>query len=307
MSRLTSNILSASLIGVGALAWTMNSRPLSGEPSMLIPSNPMGIKKSPYGEVFAMAMQGPIDLYWHAGAEDGHDHEDHADHDHGDDHDHGLCDGGSGGDCPSCESSKHLAQAAKEAGGLRGFLTELNEVANTKTNPKAATKAHLFDMRRQIENKLRFAYELDPSHYGNYNSYHFFLTEPQLGTRPELTPGAAKLADETIDYCLRRSDDPRPALTAASAAENELELMFNDPKKFTFDQMRNRLAIVDYSLARHQELSRQWIENGNWELISPMRQEEIANRFKFLARVRDAAEGTIQRLEGKPNPGQVAN
>ena len=302
MSRFSSNLLSAALIGVGALAWTMNSRPLAGEPSMLIPSNPLGIKMSPYGEVFAMAMQGPIDLYWHAGADCGHDHEhgEHCDHDHNEDQ--GIADGAAGD-----ETSKHQEQAAKKPSSYRDFLNELNEVAGTKTNPKAATKAHLFDMRRQIENKLRFAYELDPSHYGNYNSYHFFLTEPQLGTRPELTPGAAKLADSTIDYCLRRNDDPRPALTAAAAAENELELMFGAPARFTKEQMRDRLEIIDFSLARHQQISKEWLENVNWELISPMRQEEIVNRFKFLTRVRDAAEGTIRRLEGQPNLGQASN
>ncbi|OYV04115.1 MAG: hypothetical protein CFE26_18625, partial [Verrucomicrobiales bacterium VVV1] len=227
-------------------------------------------------------------------------HAEHCEHDH--DEDHAI-----GGTSAGADSSKHQEQAAKKSSSYRDLLDELNKVASTRTNPKAATKAHLFDMRRQIENKLGFAYELDPSHYGNYNSYHFFLTEPQLGTRPELTPGAAKLADSTIDYCLRRNDDPRPALTAAAAAENELELMFSEPARFTKEQMMNRLSIVDFSLARHKEISKQWLENGNWELISPMRQEEIFNRFKFLSRVRDAAEGTIRRLDGQPNLGQASN
>lgn len=303
MSLLTSNVLSVALIGSGALAWTMNSRPLVEEPTMRIPSNPMGIKMSPYGEVFAMAMQGPIDHYWHAGAEDDHDHGNTEEHDH--EHDAGLCSGSHSDDCSSCESSK---PAKAESGhSYSDLLNELNEVANTRTNPKAATKAHLFDMRRQIEDKLRFAYELDPSQYGNYNSYHFFLTQPQLGTRPELTSSAAKLADATIDYCLRRDDDPRPALTAASAAENELELMFEQPTKFTIEQMRNRLSIMDFSLARHQEISNRWIENGNWNLVSPMRQEEIAARYKMLSKYRDAAGDIIQRLEGKPQSGQAAN
>lgn len=301
----SSNFLSVVLIGSGALAWSMNSRHLVEEPIMRIPPNPLGVKMSPYGEVFAMAMQGPIDLYWHKGADDDHDHEhgegcDHSDHD-------ANCAGGASGDCPSCESPEHEKGAEQKVGTFREFLDQLNEVANTRTNPKAATKQHLFEIRRQIENKLRFAYDLDPSHYGNYNSYHFFLTEPELGTRPELTQSAAKLADATIEYCLKRQDDPRPSLTAAAAAENELELMFGEPKKFSTDQMKNRLAIVDYSLARHQEISRHWIENGNWDLISPMRQEEIANRYKFLSRVRDAAESTILRLEGKPPLGQVSN
>ena len=301
----SSNLLSVALIGAGALAWTMNSRPLVEEPTMRIPSNPLGIKMSPYGEVFAMAMQGPIDLYWHAGADDDHDHE----HEHGETctHDHGVLAEVEHEEHTAGESDKHVSAPSPSGGTYRAFLDELNEVSSTRTNPKAATKAHLFDMRRQIEDKLRFAYELDPSHYGNYNSYHFFLTEPQLGTRPELTASAAKLADATIAYCLQRDDDPRPALTAASAAENELELMFGDPVKFSTEMMRNRLAIVDYSLVRHQEIAHRWIENGNWNLISPMRQEEIANRFKFLSKVRDSAEGTILRLEGKSLTGQASN
>lgn len=307
MSSLSSNFLSLTLIGTGALAWTMNSRPLVEEPTMRIPSNPMGVKMSPYGEVFAMAMQGPIDLYWHAGADDDHDHE-HAEHEHSEksehDHDHeiGLCDSDESVHCQSCETSKPA-----EGHSYRNFLNELNEVADIRTNPKAATEAHLFDIRRQVESKLRFAYELDPSHYGNYNSYHFFLTQPQLGTHPELTVGAARLADATIDYCLKREDDPRPALTAAAAAENELELMFDEPAKFSVGQMKDRLAIVDFSLARHQEISKRWIENGNWELISPLRQDEIVNRFKFLNRIRESAESTILRLQSTPQPGQASN
>lgn len=301
MSRLSSNLLSAALIGAGALAWTLNSRTLAQESSMLIPSNPMGVKMSPYGEVIAMAMQGPIELYWHAGAGHDHQHEEHSP----------ICEDSKCGDHQSCESEGLGKPPATSSGSFRGLLNELNAVAGIRTNPKASTEKHLFHMRRQIEDKLRFAYTLDPSNFGNYNSYHLFLTEPQLGTRigkgPELTREAATLAEATIDYCLRRTDDPRPALTAAAAAENELALMFEHPESFTTTQMKERLAIIDLSLARHQEIARHWLGNGNWALLSPMRQEEIADRYRFLSRVRDAAEGTILRLEGKPSLGQASN
>ena len=68
--------------------------------------NPASIKGSPYGKVLALAMQGPIDLYWHNGEthesaeilNKEHEHADgtshsHGEHDHGE-HDHGEHDHG---------------------------------------------------------------------------------------------------------------------------------------------------------------------------------------------------------------------
>ncbi|BCU78245.1 hypothetical protein [Luteolibacter sp. LG18] len=295
MRRPSSNTLTYLLLGTGAAAWIVTSRPLVGEDSLCIPSNPFGVKRSPYGEVFAMAMQGPIDTYWHGG-EDCHD--------------------------PGCTNPEHhhidpsmpVAAAAPSstpdrpwAERFHAWLDRLSKVSEQRTNPKPASPAQRFAIRREIEDKLRFAYELDPSHYANYNAYHLFLTEPELGTRPELTPMAAKLADKTIQYCLQVSDDPRPSLTAASAGENEILLMFNQPQRFTTAQMRQVLGVIDYSLARHRQLADLWTATGNWELVSPLRREEITERYKFVVNIRNSAEATILRLEGKPGTVQVSN
>lgn len=309
MSILSSNVISLSLVGSGVLAWAMAASPLSQEPDLRIPSNPLGVKRSPYGEVFAMAMQGPIDLYWHDGADCDEDH-DHSEHDHGAEahahaaHDSNTCAAAATGTCPTCEANKQeelkkLAAAPPKnlMERFARYLDELHDVASTRTNPKPLGPAHRLAIRREMEDKLRFAYELDPSHYGNYNTYQFFLTEPSVGTRPELTPGAVKLAEATIEYCLSRDDDPRPSLTAASAAENELLLMFASPGRFTTAQMRSVLAVVDYSLARHHEISRRWEESGDWDNVSPMRQTEAAERLKFVTKLREATETTIVRLE----------
>lgn len=309
MIRLSSNALTFTLIGTGAAAWFAASRPLAQDSSLLIPSNPLGIKRSPYGEVFAMAMQGPIDTYWH-GAEEctdenctdpshhGHHHAEegedaHAGHDH--DHDH------------SHETEVASLPSASLGERYSTYLNALNEIADQRTNPKPVSDGQRFARRRAIERKLRFAYELDPAHYGNYNTYHLFLTEPRLGTRPELTPGAAKLAEETIAYCLRRDDDPRPSLTAASAAHNELQLMFLDAAHYPTSEMRKVMTNLDISLARHQELTRRWMDDGTWGRLSPQRQEEISERHRFAVRLRDADEATILRLEGKTPLGQVSN
>jgi hypothetical protein len=287
MFRITSNTLSFLLLGAGAGAWALTIQPLAREPDTHIPPNPLGLKRSPYGEVLAMAMQSPINLVWHAGVA-GHEHHHHApgepcneenEHEHEED----------GDEAKSKAPSGML-------GPYQAYLDELNGATDLRTNSKPATEAHRFAMRRKVEDQLRFAYELDPSHYGNYTAYHFFLNQSDLGTRPELTRQAMDLTEDTIRYCLSRTDDPRPALTAAAAIENELLIFFNEPARFPLSEMRRKLDLLDASLARHRELREQWVRSGNWNLISHARQEEIEERYRFIIKIRDAAAATIQRL-----------
>lgn len=303
MSRITSNATTAALIGAGTLAWAFAGRPLLENQDLLSPPNPLGIKRSPYGEVFAMAMQGPIDQEFHAGmfGTTGHRHAD-------------------GSTCNDCAGDAEKTNASSPSDRtLRqrwvGMLDSLAASSQERTNPKPAGEALKRYLRRQAEDKLRFAYQLDPAHYANYNSLHFFITEPAVGTRPELTPSAAKLAQETIDYCLKQDNDPRPALTAASAAGNVLDLMFSDRNhpspKYTTAQMRQCLELLDHCLARYDHLARQWDESKNWDLLSPMRIAECRERYDFITKVREAAEKTIRRFEGEtppaPNSPQVFN
>lgn len=296
MSRITTHAISACLIGSGMFAWAFAGRPLVADADLKVPLNPLGINGSPYGEVFAMAMQGPIDTYFHGGMGLGvHRHED-------------------GKSCDSCEDPSETHTPAKSAapldGGFENFLTSLSRMSEVSTNPKAASDAHKRYLRRQTEDKLRFAYQLDPAHYGNYNALNFFLTEPSVGTRPELTPSAAKLAQDTIQYCLKQEHDPRPALTAAAAATNMMHLMFADLQsekpKFTTPQMRQSLDVLDHCIARYETLAREWNQTQNWELLSPQRIAECEERYSFICKIRDAAEKTVLRLEGKAQP-QASN
>lgn len=293
MSRILTNAISCCLIGGGVLAWASAARPLVADKDLDVPLNPLGINGSPYGEVFAMAMQGPIDTYFHGVMSGGGEHK----------HEEGQA-------CSSCDESAQF-KGINMKSGLQNFLVSLDNVAEVRTNPKAVSNKHKFYLRRQIENKLRFAYQLDPAHYANYNSLHFFLTEPQLGTRPQLTPSAAKLAEETINYCLKRTDDPRPMLTAAAAATNVLHLMFNDQlnekPQFTTQQMRQYLNVLDQCLARYVVMAKQWDETKNWDLLSPQRIQECDDRFSFISKIRDAAEEAIVRFETKSHEPQVFN
>lgn len=287
MSSILTHAISVCLIGTGVFAWAIAGRPLVTNPALSAPLNPLGINGSPYGEVFAMAMQGPIGTYFH-GAMSGRvlhtgDHKEHAE----------------------AKSSTTLE------GRFENLLASLDKVSEIRTNPQSSSEAHKRYLRRQVEDKLRFAYQLDPAHYANYNSLHFFLTEPTLGTRPALTPSAAKLAEDTIRYCFKQDNDPRPALTAAAATCNILELMFNDQAnaspKFNLVQMRQYLNLLDQCIVRYVALSNEWDQSKNWELLSPQRITECDERFTFIQRIRDDAEGTILRFEGKSRAPQAAN
>ncbi len=314
MSRIPSIAVSFGLIGSGVAAWAFAGRTLIANPDLNVPLNPLGINGSPYGEVFAMAMQSPIDTYFHAGMGAQHSHPD-------------------GEECESCaehepvkhehtEQCSHDDHSAEIAAPvkkippalnvrLRDCISSMAKASEARTNPKAASDALKRHIRRQAEDKLRFAYQLDPAHYANYNSLHFFLTEPQIGTRPELTPSAAKLAEDTIQYCLKQDGDPRPTLTAAAAASNILHLMFQDRHnkipKYNVAQMRQCLNLLDHCLVRHAMISKQWDESKNWELLSPMRITECQDRLQFIGKIRDAAEKTIQRFEQEALNQQAAN
>jgi hypothetical protein len=311
MSRHSTHAISFCLIGAGMLAWTIVGRPLVTNPDLKVPLNPLGINGSPYGEVFAMAMQGPIDTFFHGAMGTGiHRHT-------------------NGETCASCKGTPTLdpstpkifkiPEPATEKPSLaranlsvsarfEEFLASLKKVETISTNPKSTSQAHKLYLRRQTEDKLRFAYNLDPSHYGNYNSLNLFLSEG-IGTRPELNGSVATLAEETIRYCLKQEHDPRPALTAAAAATNILQFMFadqhNEKPKFNTTQMRQFLGVLDYSLARYDALAKEWDETKHWELISQQRITECEDRYSFISKIREACEKTILRLEGHHEP-QVA-
>ncbi|MGC4017624.1 MAG: hypothetical protein QM755_24375 [Luteolibacter sp.] len=292
MSSVASNSLNLALLGGGVAVALAATWPLGKDDTLKMPSNPFGVKCSPYGEVFAMAMQGPIDTYWHGG-EDCHDENctnpEHHHHDGGAEHH---------------EEEKEVVPTTFGA-RLDHFLAELDEAVETRTNRKEPSPAQKFYLRREVEDKLRFAYDLDPSHYGNYNSYFFFLTEPSVGTRPELTQGAIKLTENTIRYCLSKNDDPRPPLTAAAACYNELMVMFNTPERYATEDMRKILSLMDISIARHAEIRAAWEESGLWTELSDERRQEIQERVHYATKSREAAEVTILRLEGKSQPQAV--
>lgn len=284
--------ITSALAVSGVALWSYGSTGLAAGGDFDFRPNPLGLKASPYGAIVALAMQGGIESDWH-----------------------GSMETGSGSHAATCTTCGHNHGAEGDAchddhenKSSAGWMERIELAATERTNPSPVTKGHKLYLRRQTEDQLRLAYELDPSNYANYNSYHLFLTEPSVGTRPVLTDKVIELANSTIAYCLKEESDPRPALTAAAAAGNILELMFmhREQQGYTLEQMKQQLHAMDYSLGKHHALTEKWLTSGEFENLSPARQAEMIDRLKFVSKIHDAAVKTVDRLSS-PAGGQVSN
>jgi len=302
LTRTTITTIALALAG-GAM-WSFSGIKLAEDEGFAYKPNPLGIKRSPYGQVLAMAIQTPIDADWHGGLEiHDHDHEGghshdhghgHGDHGHGD-HDHDSC------DHDSCDHDHGDHDHGDEPSAPEediALLARLERAVSKRNNPNPPTKGHKVYLRQEIEKKLRFAYELDPSHYANYNCYHLFLTQASLGThglpQEEVAKMVESLADYTVRYCLAEQNDPRPALTAASAASNVVEQMLTAQSE-DYEKMRKHLGIMEACIQQHFKLLEKFIEDGSFAKLSSQRQEEILTRSKFALKVHEAAEEAIKR------------
>jgi hypothetical protein len=279
MSRHYTHLITTCLIGTGAAAWAFAGRPLVTNKDLAVPLNPFGLNRSPYGEVIAMAMQGPVENYFNVAM-------------------------GFQGRYQAEKEDKPVVTAKKLSpiAQLDHMVSDLDKVIALRTNPQPPSQAQKLYLRRQSEDKLRFAYNLDPSHFANYTALHFFLTEG-ITTRKESAAEITKLADDTIDYCFTRNDDPKAALTAAAAATNILHMLFLDQRnaapQFTLGDMRKSLAKLDVCIANYQTISTRWDRTDNWKTLSPDRVTECIDRIDFIRKIRDAGEQGIINLEKK--------
>lgn len=282
-TTITGSILA--LIGIGMA--TYGGSQLLKQDAFTYTPNPLGIKRSPYGEVMAMAVQGTANQDFNM-----------------------VMFSTTVPSNPLSADQEKPTENQKEEPDQKEkkpidpsklpFIERLNAISEKRTNPNPPTPGHKRYLRSKIENRLRFAYELDPSHYGNYNSYHLFLTEPELGTsKQSFRAGrdrADALAEETILYCLQIDSTPAPALTAATAAYNILESMFYFKEDYTLREMAEQLQVIDYCLNRFQRLLKQSQQNDTWNILSTIKQNEILTRAQFTQRMRNVLHQALVRL-----------
>ena len=286
-------IAAATVAAVGAWLWLSLALRQKGGLDMV--PNIAAIGMSPYGKTLALAVQSPIDAYWHAGEQ--HDH----DSDHDEDH------------CPEC--ARHREEEAREAeeashgpvmARAKLFVEGLTHCAEARTNPHGQTEAHKRYLRRQVENKLSVAYWLDPTNYANYNCYHLFLTESALGTREHKIEDVIQLCDDTRSIVEREKVNPEPWLTAASADINKMEMVFlhRDSLPDPRESMARAITDMEFCLGRYQFLRDREAAAGTWNQIAEPRREVMEQRFRMLGRLLEAQKVILkERLTEKTNGG----
>jgi hypothetical protein len=261
-------LLLATLVGVG-WAWQAVSLREAGRFDMV--PNFAAIGRSPYGKTLAMAIQGPVDNYWHKGREPHHDHEEHV---HGEDCDH----------------------AEEEAGlfaGAKTFVEEMEAAVVNPNTPYGQSPAHEKYLHRQIEKKLEVAYWLDPGNYANFNALALFLTESALASREVNPERIYYFAEQSIAFVeAREKVNPEPWLTAASAALAKLEWyeqlkdsMPDARARYSAELVRFERLLGQYLFLRDMQMAR-----GTWEGIPAARRAAMESRHAMLSKLLEAKQ-----------------
>ena len=214
MARSRLHFLQLILLAIGLAGWGFQANRLHREDKFVVEDpNVLHLKKSPFGRTLALAMRGPVDVYWHRG--EPHEHppgEEHShghahDHEHGHDHRHDPKTGLKAGedaeldylaslleeddhsphphpehDHPGHDHSHPPARKMRrEFEGIRPYLLDRIEAMratyNSRTNRTAESPRHKAYIMGKMERKLAAGYELDPSNLTAYGAYFLFKSE----------------------------------------------------------------------------------------------------------------------------------
>lgn len=243
----------------------------------LVP-NFAAIGRSPYGKTLAMAIQGPVDAYWHKGREAHHDHSDH----------------------PPGQDGEECGHVDKEAKGLveraKSFVEEMEAAVVNPNTPYGQSAAHEKYLHRQIEKKLEVAYWLDPGNYANFNSLALFLSETALASREVNPEKVYYFAEHTISFVEEKEKvNPEPWLTAASAVlakmqwyEQLRDSMPDARERFAAEIPRYERHLNQYLFLRDLQMAR-----GTWEGIPEARRQAMESRHKMISKLLEAKKAIL--------------
>lgn len=311
------------LLGVGL--WAGFSVRFDAEDRFAYEPNPGCVKGSPYGKVLALAMQGPIDFYWHKGQS--HEHvetlQEGAAHDenctgcaHHSHHDHGAaakqepehaegCGCGAHGDHPPVV---HDAPSEPWHTLAKNQIKKMSAAAHRKTDGKPLSPAHEKYLQSVTEDKLRLAYELDPTNYTNYGNYHLFIATTTYGKAGRDDQKAVELAEKTLAACKKDRVDPASWITAASAAYNIIFHIGRYHEQFTVEEAKASLAEFDTCMANYKKLLAEAVDHHR--IPSQARLDELEERARYLTKLRRAQGVYMKRMmtrqmAGHPNPSST--
>ena len=257
------------LAAVAALLWLPAAFQLRAGGHLEFTPNPGSIGSSPYGKTLGLAIQGPIDVFWHVGQnEDPFD--DHHHHDGAAEH----------ADLPSgIDAARH-------------WLEDLQHASRRRTSDFAPGGLHRIHLRREVERKLRFAYWLDPTNFANYNALFLFLTEQSLTERDSNFGAVLELADQTREIVEREQANPEPWLTAAATHLAHLEIAYRlkDEQAPDYETIQHHLEGMESSLNRFAFLRDFLVTYGAWERIPAVRRADMEDRHRTFSRFLEAQQ-----------------
>ncbi len=290
------------LLGLGL--WGGFSMHFHAQNQLAYEPNPACMKGSPYGKVLALAMQGPIDFYWHQGQthehsatlKTGHDHGDGTGHHHHHDHDHAGHDGAHQHESDDKAATvnapqKPLREQAKD------HLKKMSATAHRKTDGKPLTPAHVKYLQSVTEDKLRLAYELDPTNYTNYGNLHLFLATTSFGKGDADDSRALELARATLEICKQDQIDPASWVTAASAAYNIIYHIGLHHDQYTVAEAEASLNEFDNCIEVYERLLDDAVHHNR--IPSAARLHELNERVRYMGKIRHAQGVYMQRMIDK--------
>lgn len=309
MNSTTNKIAICCTLALGAGLWGAMAQKFNAEDQLSYEPNVACMKGSPYGKILALAMQGPIDFYWHEGST----HEDEAvlKAEHKDDescadgcddhtgHDHAQANSEHGENC-GCgahgEEESILVTRIEQPLHKRAKLQikKMAASAHRRTNGQPISEAHKKYLQGVTEDKLRLAYELDPSNYTNYGNYHLFIATTTFGKEKADDSKAVRLARHTLEYCKKDNVDPASWITAGSAAYNIIFHIGRYYKQFTVSEAKESLADFDLCISEYVRLRQDALESGR--IVSEKRLNEMEARVKYLGKLRQAQGVYMKRI-----------
>ena len=306
------HIIQGSLFGLGVIAWAATGSSLKKQGEFEFDPNVLTLKGSPFGRTVAIAMRGPVDIYWNQG--EAHDHEGHACSGAGcthESHTHAKNNSQGGEKGSSADNLLNNARSMANEGvllppedSLRGSILSRIDAWKaayyTRTNPYGSSKIHRTFIMGETEKRLRLSYEMDPSNFAAYGSYFLFLSEAlstlqEEGQQEQLQARAAQaalgLSSHTIRVCLSRKDEPPALLTAAAAAHDYLQTRYSQGGEGAMAEVYQFLQVQDECLRDYRRLKERMIAEGTWERFPEMRRQEMDVQEYLLNKL---YEGNIQ-------------
>lgn len=284
-------IVTSGLIA-GFSLWFLSAKNLNNRGEFDYTPNVATLKGSPYGKIVALAVQGPIDLYWHEGQThaDAHVHSPGEDmeHDHSDDDDESKV-----------ASEENLVWHVRG----KNFIGKMGAFSRRKTNGRRLSKAHIHYLQTVTENKLKFAYELDSTNYVNYGNYHYFLSMSDVGNASGDIDRAFALAGDTLELCQNDSYDPSSWVTATMASYDRLFYMSIRIDDYSVSDLEAALIVFDDSMSGYKRLMSDL--QMSQRFISVAREKELALQMRLYSKLRESYGIYVARLSDKDKPNLI--